>query len=651
MIEVSAEKASTERYQLALEAAGIGIWDNDLLTDTIHFSGYSHELFDIPKNTLINLQTLYSKIHPADLPKVQSKVKASLDPDVKASYESEYRIINSETGEVIRWLRSKGRAYFTDVNTPYRFTGTLQDITTEIKARETQQKLLTLVDNSIELMSILENDQKNSYLNKAGMEMLGFDSLEQVNQTPITELHTPEDIAFVQANVLPSVAEKGRWSGIMNVRHLKTGEVFPVYNNTIRIHDPVSGEPIAVGAVMRDMRPEVASRKALEESEQNFRTLVMQAPVGICILRGEDFIVEMANDSFLEVAWKKREDMIGKKVADVFPEATTQGFVQMLQGVYTTGMPFYGKETEVVQEREGQVKTIYVDFTFQPLFEADGSVNRILDLSIDVTDKVLARKQLQQSEEELQKRVAERTAELEKKNKELEEFTYVSSHDLQEPIRKIKMFREMVREKDYHNLSDFSKEKFDKVGESIDRMSNSLKDLLNFARLDNKEVFEEVDLTLVLANVENDLELMIQQKNAVIKRSNLPIIKGIALQMHQLFYNLLNNALKFSRPDATPMISIHVETKRGDALLHKHLIDEGKDYYVITVQDNGIGFDPSKAEKIFGMFQRLHSRQAYSGTGIGLAMCKKVAMNHQGSIYALSESGKGSAFVVALPIT
>jgi len=648
MKEVIVNQTSAERYQIALEAAGIGIWDNDLLSDTIHFSGYSHQLFDIPREASINLEMLYSRMHPADRPKVEARIKASLDPQLRAQYESEYRIVHPETGEVVRWVRSKGRAYFTEVNTPYRFTGTIQDITKEVKARETQQKLLTLVDNSVELMSILENDQKNSYLNKAGMEMLGFDSIEQVNETPITELHTPEDIAFVQANVLPAVLEKGKWSGVMNVRHLKTGEVFPVFNNTIRIHDPVSGEPIAIGAVMRDMRPEMAVQKALEESERSFRMLVMQAPVGICIFKGEDFIVEIANDTFLEVAWKKREDMLNSKVADVFPEATKQGFVQMLQSVYTTGKPFYGKEMEVVQERDGQSKTIYVDFTFQPLFESDGSVSRIMDLSIDVTDKVLARKRLQESEEELQKRVAERTSELEKKNRELEEFTYVSSHDLQEPIRKIKMFREMIKERDYDNLSDFSKEKFDKVGESINRMSNSLKDLLNFARLTKEEEYEIIDLNKIIADVENDLELMIQQKNVTIKKVLLPQTKAIPLQMHQLFYNLMNNALKFSKKDIPVEIEITCEKRPGSQLEAKEA-DPSQSYYVIEVKDNGIGFDPSKAEKIFGMFQRLHSKQEYSGTGIGLALCRKVAMNHNGFIHALSEPGKGSDFILALP--
>jgi PAS domain S-box-containing protein len=433
----------------------------------------------------------------------------------------------------------------------------------------------------------------------------------------------------------------------MNVRHLKTGEVFPVYNNTIRIHDRLTGEPIAVGAVMRDLRTEVAAKKALEESEKNFRTLVMQAPVGICILKGEDFIVEIANDTFLDIADKQRDEVIGKKVVETFPEATRHGFDALLKGVFTKGEPFYGKEFEVFQERNNVVRRIYVDFTFQPMREADGSVSRIMNLSIDVTDKVLARKRLQESEEDLQRRVAERTAELEKKNKELEEFTYVSSHDLQEPIRKIKIFREMIKERDFHNLSEFSQVRFEKVGETIDRMSKSLRDLLNFASLSKEEQAEPVDLNIILHNVENDLELIIEQKGAIIHKTALPVIHAIPQQIHQLFYNLVNNALKFSKDGVHPQIYIKAENA-DKAVVSNHQPDASKAYYLFSVSDNGIGFEQEKAEKIFGMFQRLHRKEEYSGTGVGLALCKKVATNHGGSIWAQSEPGQGATFFVLL---
>ncbi|HEX2536532.1 MAG TPA: PAS domain S-box protein, partial [Chitinophagaceae bacterium] len=146
--------------------------------------------------------------------------------------------------------------------------------------RESRQKLLALVENSIELLSVLELDGRNSYINKAGMQMLGFDNEAQVLTTPISDLHLPEDIAFVQANVLPAVMTQGRWSGRMNVRHLKTGEVFPVFNNTIRIDDPATGQPIAIGAVMRDMRPELATREELVISEDEMRNALEAAEMG-----------------------------------------------------------------------------------------------------------------------------------------------------------------------------------------------------------------------------------------------------------------------------------------------------------------------------------------------------------------------------------
>lgn len=644
-----AQKSSDERLLLALNAAGIGVFDNDLLTDQIYFSGNGHELFGLTPGATLTLDALVQYIHPADRERTFTKRKNSLDAQQRAVYENEYRIIQPQTGETIRWVRAKGKAYFTEIGTPYRFTGTVQDITAEVEARETQQKLLALVDNSIELMSILENNQKNSYINKAGMAMLGFDNLQQVHDTPISELHTPEDIAFVQANVLPAVVEKGRWSGVMNVRHLKTGEVFPVLNNTVRIHDQLTGEPIAIGAVMRDLRAEMAAQKALEESERNFRTLVMQAPVGICILKGEDFVVELANDTFLELADKRRDEMVGKRVVDVFPEATRQGFDQMLHQVFTSGEAFYAREYEVHQERNGEVRTIYVDFTFQPLRDADGVVTRIMDVSVDVTDKVLARRRIEQSEEELQRRVAERTAELEKKNRELEEFTYVSSHDLQEPIRKIKIFREMIRERDYENMSDASKVRFDKVGETIDRMAQSLRDLLDYASLEKKEERETVDLNTTLQQVLQDLELVIEQKQAIIQKDALPQVTGVPHQLHQLFYNLVNNALKFTMDGVPPRITISVQKATPE--LPAGLPDPSKAYHLITVRDNGIGFSQEKAEKIFVMFQRLHRKEDYGGTGIGLALCKKVVSNHGGRIWATSEPGKGACFFILLPVS
>lgn len=171
-------------------------------------------------------------------------------------------IMHSQTKELIPCYANYLLIFDPKTGEPVARGITLRDLRPELAAQEAQQRLITLVDNSVELMSILEMDGKNSYINKAGMELLGFDNRQQVIDTPISELHTPEDFAFVQANVLPAVMGKGRWDGTMQVRHLKTGEVFPVQNNCIRIDDAVTGEPLCVGAVMRDLRPEIRVRQA-----------------------------------------------------------------------------------------------------------------------------------------------------------------------------------------------------------------------------------------------------------------------------------------------------------------------------------------------------------------------------------------------------
>lgn len=249
---------------------------------------------------------------------------------------------------------------------------------------------------------------------------------------------------------------------------------------------------------------------------------------------------------------------------------------------------------------------------------------------------------------ELDAMVQARTAELQeanealqKSNAELEQFAYVSSHDLQEPLRKIRMFLNLIADSEGHNWNNRIEEFYRKIMESTDRMSASLKDLLHFAGLAKHEVMEWVNLNEVLAAVSSDLELLIKQQDATIHCTNLPTIRAIPLQMHQLFYNLLNNALKYCQPGIPPHITIDVK----QATDHP----SGGAFYELSFTDNGIGFDMQYHDKIFTIFQRLHNRNEYSGNGIGLALCRKIAFNHGGNILARSKPGEGATFLIRLP--
>jgi signal transduction histidine kinase len=248
---------------------------------------------------------------------------------------------------------------------------------------------------------------------------------------------------------------------------------------------------------------------------------------------------------------------------------------------------------------------------------------------------------------QLQRQVQERNEQLEKINGELEAFAYVASHDLQEPLRKIRTYSNILETKsdDKRSAELYLK----KISSASERMSKLITDLLNFSRLSAQEVvMVPTDLNKLAEDILGDFELLIQQKNATIECDPLPTIDAIPLQMNQLFHNLLSNALKFTREEKT-VIRISSEKIDNSELIQYDSLDPDLNYYGISFEDNGIGFDQKHATRVFTIFERLNTMQEFSGTGIGLALCKKIVSNHHGDIFVVSEKGKGSKFTAILP--
>jgi two-component system CheB/CheR fusion protein len=251
--------------------------------------------------------------------------------------------------------------------------------------------------------------------------------------------------------------------------------------------------------------------------------------------------------------------------------------------------------------------------------------------------------------EELERRVEERTIELQHSNAELQQFVYVTSHDLQEPLRKIRIFSDLLQS-NAASLDETSKRHVEKINNTALRMSTLLTELLNFTQISREESFVPTDLNAIVAKVLVDLEMVIQQKQAEINVGELPVIDAVPIQMQQLFYNLLNNALKFSKADVKPYVQVTACVADPQSLKTYFPLHNSTAYYEIIVADNGIGFDQHHADQIFAIFQRLHGRNEYQGTGIGLALCKKAVANHGGVIFARSEKGSGSSFHLLLPV-
>ncbi|MXN90418.1 response regulator [Flavobacterium sp. Sd200] len=286
--------------------------------------------------------------------------------------------------------------------------------------------------------------------------------------------------------------------------------------------------------------------------------------------------------------------------------------------------------------------------TFLKLYEQKNELKDVRDL---LSKEIEIRKEAQ---ENLENRVAERTKELSDKNEELElrnhelqQFAWVVSHDLKEPLRKIETFIKIIKER-YLISDEKAVDYVNRTVRSAQRMEHLITDLLDYSRLSSDVIPVQVNLTSLVKEVVSDFDNLIDQKNAIISIDELPVITGVTSQLRQLFQNLIGNSLKFTRPDVSPVIEIASEfINEKDSKAQPTATGR---YCRIIVKDNGIGFNEVYLEKIFKIFQSLNDRNAYEGTGIGLAIAKKIIEKHNGLITATSKEGEGATFIIVLPV-
>ena len=271
------------------------------------------------------------------------------------------------------------------------------------------------------------------------------------------------------------------------------------------------------------------------------------------------------------------------------------------------------------------------------------AINRNLELEVN------ERKASEEKVIELNRQLLENIGRLETANKDLDLFAFMASHDLQAPLRKIRMFSDRLLASQDNNFTKEGKLYLSRIQEVSKRMQDLINDILRFSKISvEKQSFETVDLNGVIAEVLSEMEGVILEKNAQIELDPLPVLPASTVLMGPLFSNLISNALKYSKKAEPPRI--HIRYEEGLALADGNGREQGQRYGRIYIEDNGIGFDQKYAEQIFDMFRRLHSNAEYEGTGIGLALCKKIVEMHNGFISALGRPGEGAVFIVALPL-
>lgn len=637
------------------------------------------------------------------------------------------------------------------------------EVTQQVSARkeaiESERRLLSVLEETPVATAILTGpEMRVEMFNDAMLNIWRRD--KNIMGKPLIE-YIPELIGQPFPQILENVYTTGEtYIAKEELAYFSiNGKLTPGYfNYSYTAMRNASGDIYGILVLANDVTESVNDRKKVEESELNLRNIILQAPVAMCILKGEFFTVEIANDRMFSLWGKKREDMVNKPLFEGLPEAKDQGFEEMLNSVYITGKAVLANAVPVALPRKSGIETIYVNFVYEAFRGGDGTITGIMAVANDVTEQVLNQKKLEIAEErarlaiesaelgvyevnlqtnqliasarlnaifgldrgmerpayaarihpedrhirqkahdeslvtgnlqyearviweagslhwirvkgkvlfdeqqkpvkllgvaqditdqkqfaeELKKQVAEKTKDyqealeqLVKKNQELEQFAYVASHDLKEPLRMISSYSHLLLRHVPDNDEATEYARF--MTEGVSRMQTLINDLLEYSRIGQKpSPLVETDVNKLLNEVTDTLHINIEENGAEIRYSNLPKVAGVPTLLSQLFQNLIDNAIKFRKPATTPVITITAKPMYN--------------YWLFSVHDNGIGIAREYQERIFVIFQRLHTRDKYPGTGIGLSVCKRIVELHGGKIWLESDDKNGTTFYFTLP--
>jgi len=365
----------------------------------------------------------------------------------------------------------------------------------------------------------------------------------------------------------------------------------------------------------------------IEQAQQKFKGLLESAPDAIVIM-DEKGRITLVNKQCENIFGYQKDELIGANMELLLPERFRSAKPEQPKLIYD--IPGV-RSTDIGVEVLGQRKNgneFPIEMSLSPLETEEGVL--VTAAIRDISEKKRLEKEIREANVTLEKKVQKRTAELEIKNKELEQFAYVASHDLQEPLRTTSSFVELLR-KQYHGRLDENADRYiDYVIQASDRMKTLIKDLLDYSRIGREKQFEPVNCNVALAEVLADLAEVIKENQAKIVAGPLPVVNAFPTELKLLFQNLISNSIKFRKPGIAPHIEISTTNQYG----HWHF----------QFRDNGIGIDKQYQQRIFIIFQRLHNRSVYEGSGIGLAHCKKIVELHGGKIWVESEIGKGSIF-------
>ncbi|GEO08253.1 sensor histidine kinase [Segetibacter aerophilus] len=503
----------------------------------------------------------------------------------------------------------------------------------ELRSIATQGNLYRRMIEEIQDYAIIVLD-KNGFIQNwnKGAEKIKQYSEQEIIGKHFSIFYLPEDF---KDNLPQRLLKRAEDTGVASQegwRKRKDGSRFWGSITITAIHDE-NKNVIGFCKVTRDLTDRKEAEDNLRISEERYHQMIAEVQDYAIILLSVDGVIENWNAGAEKIKGYSSEEIIGRSFQIFYTSEDRE-----------KGLPWHllstAKEAGRAVHEGWRVRKngskFWGSITITALHNKSGTVIGFSKVTRDLTQQKIAEEKL-----------AEYTAELEIQNSELEQFAYVASHDLQEPLRKIQTFSDLIKE----NFDDreFAEKYLNKLDLSAKRMSELVRSLLNYSRLSkDKPDVTEVDLNAVLREVKLDFELLIEEKRATIANEPLPKVQGNHMQLGQLFSNLISNSLKFSKE--APCITIDSKIVERSQITNAPKNLTNGVYCLIQFKDNGIGFEKQYRDKIFSLFQRLHGKQHYAGTGIGLALCKKIVENHNGFISAEGELGKGAVFYVYLPV-
>ncbi|HEY8936886.1 MAG TPA: PAS domain S-box protein, partial [Cyclobacteriaceae bacterium] len=489
--------------------------------------------------------------------------------------------------------------------------------------RQSEEHLRLLIESASDYaIFTLDRERRVLTWSKGAEAMMGYTEQEIIGK--------PADIVFTAEDRLqhaPEVEiEKAEQEGrAKNERwHVRkdgskfwgSGSVSSLRNN--------DGNLVGLVKIMRDL---TEARKL--EAAKFFLASIVESSQDPIFTMNFDSQITSWNKAAENMYGYREEEVLGKHVSMITLPQNLEKAIEDNKTIQHSGEV---KVFDSVRVIKGDIE-LQVQVMLSPVKNAEEQVIGISAISRDITEQ-------KHFMEELARQVNQRTLELQRSNDDLLQFAHVASHDLKEPVRKILTFNNRLADEFNHLLPEKARMYIDKINHSAERMNSMIEGILNYSSSKNEHhIFENVDINKIIEQIESELELLIRKKNGVVNKPQLPGIKGISVLVYQLFYNLINNALKFSKANEPAVIDINYDFEKRD----------DKEFFKITLSDNGIGFEPEFKNRIFEIFTRLNTKDEFEGTGIGLALCKKIMERHGGHIYATSELGQGATFILLFP--